>query len=142
MILDELLTPIVAALAATELGVPKTQMVIGQHIGSFEAILEHGLTYKQIAEGLNVRGARGRTGAEFTGQSLYNFIKRAKGKKDRPPGAATRGPSVRPTDVGGPSPASTAKNQPTSPELERFKHCIDQARIHNAIDDLFRRGKR
>lgn len=142
MILDELLQPIVDALAATELGVPKTQAVIDRHIEPFEAMLELGLTYKQIAEGLNVRGARGRTGAEFTGQSLYVFISRARERRDRPPVAATRRPSVRPTDFGGPPPPSGAQNSPISPELDRFRQRIDQARTHAAMDELlFRRGK-
>jgi len=142
MILDELLTPIVAALAATELGVPKTQAVIDRHIEAFEAVLELGLTYKQLAEGLNARGARGRTGAEFTEQSLYTAISRAKQKRDRQPVPATRRPSAGATDFGRPSPPSAAHNSPISPELDRFRRCIEQARTHAAMDELlFRRGK-
>lgn len=142
MIFDELLQPIVDALAPTELGAPKTQAVIERHIEAFEAMLGLGLTYKQIAAGLNGKGARGRTGAEFTEQSLYTCISRARGRKDRPPVAATRRPSARPTDFGWPSPPSAAQNSPISPELDRFKQCIDQARTHAAMDEfLFRRGK-
>ncbi|UVO39169.1 hypothetical protein KUL72_12850 [Bradyrhizobium arachidis] len=139
MILDELLQPIVDALAATELGAPKTQAVIDRHIKTFDGMLELGLTYKQIAEGLNVRGARGRTGAKFTEQSLYTFISRARARKDRPPAAETKRPSARATDFGRPSPPSAAQN---SPILDRFRECIEQARAHAAMDELlFRRGK-
>ncbi|UQR60784.1 recombinase family protein [Bradyrhizobium sp. C-145] len=142
MIIDELLQPIVDALARTELGAPKTQAVIDRHIEALEAMLGLGLTYKQIAAGLNDRGARGRTGAEFTEQSLYNLISRARGRKDRPPVAATRRPSVRPADFGRPSPPSGAQNSPISPELDRFRQRIDQARTQAAMDEfLFRRGK-
>ncbi|KJC50898.1 hypothetical protein UB31_11740 [Bradyrhizobium sp. LTSP849] len=142
MILDELLHPIVDALAVTELGAPKTQAVIDRHLEAFEAMLARGLTYKQIAEGLNHRGARGRTGAEFTEQSLYNVISRARERKDRLSASATRRSSARPTDFGSPPQPSGAQNSPISPELEQFRQRINQARTHAAMDEiLFRREK-
>lgn len=139
---DELLQPIVDALAPTELGAPKTQAVIERHLPAFETMLEHGLTYKQIAEGLNGRGARGRTGAEFTEQSLYTFISRARGRKRRSAKAALRQRSVRPNDSTQASPPSTGQNSTISPELDRFRQRIEQARTHAAMDEfLFRRQK-
>ena len=144
MILDELLQPIVDALAATELGAPKTQAVIDRHLEAFEAMLGLGLTYKQIAKGLNDKGARGRTGAQFTEQSLYNSISRARDRKDRRPAAPTRRASARSTDFDRPPATSPSgpQNSPVSPELDRFRQRIDQARTHAAMDEiLFRRGK-
>lgn len=143
MVLDELLRSIVDALLPTELGVPKTQAVIDGHIEAIEAILERGLTYKQIAQGLNDRGARGRTGAEFTEQSLYTSVRRARKRRGRPRAAETSPGAVPPTDFA-PSlatPSSKRQNSPLSPELDRFRQRIDQARTHAAADEfLFRRG--
>jgi hypothetical protein len=144
MILDELLQPIVDGLAPTELGAPKTQAVIERHIEAFEAMLRRGFTYKQIAKGLNDKGARGRTGAEFTEQSLSSCVSRARERKGRAPAAATRRASAPPTDFD-PGPATSCggvRSLPVSPELDRFRERIDQARTHAAMDEiLFRRGK-
>ncbi|MBR1174289.1 hypothetical protein JQ617_10020 [Bradyrhizobium sp. KB893862 SZCCT0404] len=141
MIIDKLLRPIVDAMAPTDLGAPKTQAVIDRHLAAFEEMLGLGFTYKQISAGLNGKGARGRTGAEFTEQSLAVFISRAR-KKVCPPAGITRRPAVRPTDFGRPSPPSGAENSPIPPDLDRFRQRIDQARTHAAMDEfLFRRGK-
>src|ERR1700731_254144 len=68
--LEGRLVPVVASLAPTSLGTPKTQSVVGRHLDVFLSMREVGLTLQAIADGLNVRGARTKKGAEFTAASL------------------------------------------------------------------------
>jgi hypothetical protein len=143
MSLDAMLQPIVDALAPTEVGPPKTQAVIDQHLETFKTLLKGGFTYKQIAAGLNAKGGRGRRGAEFTGQSLYTFISRSKGRIDRSPAAATGQPSARRTDYDTlTTPPIGVQSSSTSPELDQFRQRINEARTQAEMDEiLFRRRK-
>src|ERR1700737_265275 len=74
---DDFLQPVIDALASTGLGRPKTQAVFDKFLDRFEAVLDRGYTYKQIADALNAGNARGRRGAKFTEGSLHNNITRA-----------------------------------------------------------------
>lgn len=140
MSVDAMLQPIVDALVPTTLGRPKTQTVISRYLQTFRELRRLGFTYQRIATRLNELGGRGRTGAEFTGQSLATCVRRAEGcsavaARQGPPA----GPACNETPVTRPN---SPRNSPISIELEQFRRCISDAQEHTEMSNiLFRRRK-
>jgi hypothetical protein len=136
--LEAMLEPVVAALAPTSFGRPKTQAVIKRHLEVFLSMRAHGLTLRAIADGLNVRGARTKKGAEFTAASLGRMIERAVDRSRREAPARTR------TDSGArPANASGRKESPLENSvLAVFTERINQVMAQRATDEILTRGRR
>jgi hypothetical protein len=144
---EDYLQPVIEALAPTSLGRPKTQAVFNEFVDRFEAMLERGYTYKDIADALNRGGASGRMGAFFTAGSLYNRVERAREhERDRGSGTFNRAGKPkrdhlqRPTTT--PSqPKVLSTNDSSQPQLRKFMLKIGEAKAHAATDKILIRGK-
>ncbi|WP_407117259.1 hypothetical protein [Bradyrhizobium sp. LMG 9283] len=138
---EDILQPVIEALAPTGLGCPKTQAVISEHLELFETKLQQGYTYKQLAQALNAGGARGRKGAQFTDRSLYTCIARARASiKDWAPAEihVRAGHNVATART-----SRSDQDLPNSPELSEFKQRIRDAQSHAATGEvLFGRARR
>ena len=135
--LSESLQPVVEALAPTEFGPPKAQPVISKFLKLFEQLIVAGYTYEQMAEALTAGGARGRRGAQFSGNSLSSYIARAR------KGAAVGGPAeirVRPSetteDIRTASTSVWDQDREDASALGVFSQSLRAAHAHAAMNDL------
>ncbi|OKO86827.1 hypothetical protein [Bradyrhizobium sp. AS23.2] len=139
----DILQPVIDALAPTGMGRPKTQAVITEHLELFEAMLEAGYTYEQIAGALNAGGALSRKGTRFKGNSLHNCISRAKVARAGKRPAAEIGVRAPLADHNVATATTSGWDQDLSPELSEFKQRISDAQSFAARGEiLFDRTRR
>ena len=136
--LETVLEPVVAALAPTSFGRPKTQAVITENLDAFLAMRRYGLTLQAIAEGLNIRGARTKNAGLFTAASLGSMIDRAAAKTQKRAAAATwTGTRARAA-----KPPAAKENRIENPLLGVFAERIGEVMAQKAADEILSRGRR
>ena len=74
---DDLLQPLIIALARTPLGLPKAQTAVNANIALLQKALDSGITYGDIATVLETAGVRGRSGEVISRKSLRTMVTRA-----------------------------------------------------------------
>jgi hypothetical protein len=80
---DDLLQPLILALARTPVGLPKTQTAVNANIALLRKVLDSGITYRDIATVLETAGARGRSGRVISGKSLRAMMIRAQKTRNK-----------------------------------------------------------
>jgi hypothetical protein len=89
---DDLLQPLIIALARTPLGFPKAQTAVYANVALLRKVLDSGITYRDIATALETSGVRGRSGRVISRKSLRAMMIRA--EKTRNKDAVAPSPSV------------------------------------------------